>query len=96
MSRILKIVLPLVLVIAGALIAVALVKNRSAPDRLPPEVTWPMVRVQRVELQDLRMTVRSQGTVNPRTESALVGFGGAPMLAVSLEGVPLMMVYRTQ
>ena len=31
-----------------------------------------------------------------RTESALVGFGGAPLLAVSLEGVPLMMVYRTR
>jgi hypothetical protein len=31
-----------------------------------------------------------------RTESALVGFGGAPMLEVSLEGVPLMMVYRTR
>jgi hypothetical protein len=31
-----------------------------------------------------------------RTESALVGFGGAPMLAASLEGVPLMMVYRTR
>ena len=31
-----------------------------------------------------------------RTESALVGFGGEPMLVVSLEGVPLMMVYRTR
>ena len=31
-----------------------------------------------------------------RTESALVGFGGVPMLTVSLEGVPLMMVYRTR
>ena len=31
-----------------------------------------------------------------RTENALVGFGGAPMLEVSLEGVPLMMVYRTR
>ena len=31
-----------------------------------------------------------------RTESALVGFGGGPMLEVSLEGVPLMMVYRTR
>jgi hypothetical protein len=31
-----------------------------------------------------------------RTESALVGFGGAPMFEVSLEGVPLMMVYRTR
>jgi len=31
-----------------------------------------------------------------RTESALVGFGGAPMLEVSLEGVHLMMVYRTR
>jgi hypothetical protein len=31
-----------------------------------------------------------------RTESALVGFGGSPMLEVTLEGVPLMMVYRTR
>jgi hypothetical protein len=31
-----------------------------------------------------------------RTESALVGFGGMPLLAVSLEGVPLMMVFRTE
>ncbi len=31
-----------------------------------------------------------------RTETALVGFGGPPMLSVSLEGVPLMMVYRTR
>jgi hypothetical protein len=31
-----------------------------------------------------------------RTESALVGFGGAPMLGVTFEGVPLMMVYRTR
>jgi hypothetical protein len=31
-----------------------------------------------------------------RVESALVGFGGTPMLAVSLERVPLMMVYRTR
>jgi len=31
-----------------------------------------------------------------RTESALIGFGGSPMFAVSLEGVPLMMVYRTR
>lgn len=31
-----------------------------------------------------------------RTESALIGFGGNPMFAVSLEGVPLMMVYRAR
>jgi len=30
------------------------------------------------------------------TESALVGFGGTPLYAVSLKGVPLMMVYRTR
>jgi len=72
MTRILKIVLPLALIAVGALIAVALVKTREEPQRLPPEVTRPLVRVQRVELQDLRMTVRSQGTVSPRTESALV------------------------
>lgn len=31
-----------------------------------------------------------------RTESALAGFGGTPMYSVSLEGVPLMMVFRTR
>jgi len=31
-----------------------------------------------------------------RTESALVQFGGTPWMEVSLEGVPLMMVYRTR
>jgi len=31
-----------------------------------------------------------------RTESALVGFGGPPLFTASLEGVPLMMVYRTR
>lgn len=31
-----------------------------------------------------------------RVERALVEFGGSPMLSVSLEGVPLMMVYRTR
>jgi len=31
-----------------------------------------------------------------RAESALAGFGGPPMLAVKLQGVPLMMVYRTR
>ena len=29
-------------------------------------------------------------------ERALVDFGGSPAYAVSLEGVPLLMVYRTQ
>ena len=72
MSRILKIVLPVALIAVGALMAVALVKTREQPERLPPEVIRPLVRVQPVELQDLRMTVRSQGTVSPRTESALV------------------------
>jgi len=31
-----------------------------------------------------------------RTESALAGFGGPPAYAVSLQGVPLMLVYRTR
>jgi multidrug efflux system membrane fusion protein len=72
MTRILKVVLPIALVAAGALVAMALIKNRQQVERLPAEVTRPLVRVQHVRLQDVRMTVHSQGTVNPRTESALV------------------------
>jgi RND family efflux transporter MFP subunit len=72
MTRILKILLPVVLIVAGALIAMALVQHRKAPERVPAEVVRPLVRAQTVEPRELRMSVRSQGTVSPRTESALV------------------------
>jgi len=72
MTRMLKIVLPVAVVAVGALIAVAMIRSKDQPETRDLEVPVPVVRVQAVELTELRLSVRSQGTVSPRTESALV------------------------
>ena len=72
MNRALRVLLPLGLVALGALGAVAMIKSRSKPEVREVEVPVPLVRVQTVELRDVQLTVTSQGTVSPRTESTLV------------------------
>jgi RND family efflux transporter MFP subunit len=72
MKRVLAIILPLLVVGAGALGAWAMYMSRSQPETREPEVIVPLVRVRDVVLQDLEMSVWSQGTVSPRTESVLV------------------------
>jgi RND family efflux transporter MFP subunit len=68
----LKVVLPLlVLIIAGAG-AATMILSRPVPETQIPEPPVPLVRVVEVRLADHTMTVISQGTVNPRTESTLV------------------------
>ena len=70
--RWLKILLPLAVFVAASLAAAALILSRSGPESRQPEAPVPLVRVQQIELQDLRLTVSSQGTVSPRTVSVLV------------------------
>jgi RND family efflux transporter MFP subunit len=52
--------------------AVAMVALKPDVETRPPEVKPPLVRVADVSLQERRLSVTSQGTVSPRTESALV------------------------
>ena len=68
----LKILLPIVIVALGAVVALAMIRSRREPERRDVETPAPAVRVQRVALEDVQLVVRSQGTVSPRTESALV------------------------
>jgi RND family efflux transporter MFP subunit len=72
MKRVLVFLLPVLVVGAGALGAWAMYMNRSEPETREPEAIVPLVRVQDVVLQDLAISVWSQGTVSPRTESILV------------------------
>ncbi|MCP3977898.1 MAG: efflux RND transporter periplasmic adaptor subunit [bacterium] len=72
MKRLLATLLPILLIVVAVLIAGAMINARPAPDTRIPDIPLPMVRVQAVELQDLQLTVKSQGTVRPRTESMLV------------------------
>ena len=70
--RVLQIVLPLaVLGVAGG-VAVTMVRNRPPVETQPPVFTPPGVRVEEVTLRDVPLSVTSQGTVRPRTESQLV------------------------
>ncbi len=72
MKATLKILLPVVILLISAGGAVMLVRSRTAPEARPAQVNLPLVRIVPVSLQTLTMTVNSQGTVRPRTESVLV------------------------
>jgi len=67
-----KVLLPILVVTLGALGAYLLIQSRQKPATRVPEKVLPLVRVQPVELLDLQLSVMSQGTVGPRTVSALV------------------------
>jgi RND family efflux transporter MFP subunit len=70
-SRVLKI-LPIVVLVLGALMAVIMVKSRPATVRRAPETAAPLVRTLSVERVPHRFVVTTHGTVVPRTESSLV------------------------
>ena len=72
MSRFTRYVLPILILLAAGLGAFAIFISKPAPETRAPEFKPPLVRVHKVELQDVQLTVRSQGTVAPRTESQLV------------------------
>jgi RND family efflux transporter MFP subunit len=72
MKRFLKIVLPLIIVAAASVAAVAIIKSKPPVEVRHPEVLPPLVRTETVALTDLTFSVSSQGTVVPRTESRLV------------------------
>lgn len=64
--------LPFLILIVAAAGAAALVLSRPDPTTRQPEAVLPVVRVHTVEIMDIALTVRSQGTVSPRTQSVLV------------------------
>jgi RND family efflux transporter MFP subunit len=67
-----KIVLPIPILVLALLAAVTIVTLRPQVETQRPEIRPPVVRVQTVELENLRLTVKTQGTVSPRTESQIV------------------------
>ena len=69
---ILKIILPLAVIGAAVMAALAMIRLRPEVETRIPEVLPPLVRSIKVKLQDVLLTVSSQGTVSPRTESQLV------------------------
>ena len=70
--RMLRIVLPPVVIGAALLVAYTWYSNRAPAPFQPPVFTPPGVRVEEITLRDVPLSVTSQGTVRPRTESQLV------------------------
>jgi RND family efflux transporter MFP subunit len=79
----LRLILPL-LVLCGALaVAWLMIASREDLPRKPTEVALPVIEVQRVEPGPVRVSVRSQGTVAPRQETALVSEVSGRIIRVS-------------
>jgi len=72
MPRLTKILLPFVILAFAGLAAFAIFKFRPVPETRRPEFLPPVVRVQTADVENIPLTVRSQGTVTPRTESQVV------------------------
>ena len=70
--RILRIVLPLAVLGGAGFAAVTMIRNQPPVETQRPIFVPPGVRVEEVTLRDVPLSVTSQGTVRPRTESQLV------------------------
>ena len=71
-----------ILLFAGIVVwALVLTGPEAVPE--PPEIRAPVVRVLRVEPQELALVVQAQGTVAPRTESKIVSQVSGEVLWVS-------------
>ena len=70
--RLLRIALPPAVIGVAVLVAYTWYSNRAPAPFQPPVFTPPGVRVTEIALRDVPLSVTSQGTVRPRTESQLV------------------------
>lgn len=71
-KKMLKVVLPLVVLLAGFLGVGFMAGLREEPEVKKPQKHIPLVLVQQVQFSDYRFEVKSQGTVRPKTTIQLV------------------------
>ncbi len=88
MNKWVKTFLPLGIIAGSVLILVFLVRSRPVVESKPPAIPPPIVRVTTATLDTVRLTVRSQGAVMPRTESALSAETDGQIVYVSPSFVP--------
>ena len=70
--RVLRVLLPLVVIGIAVLAAAAMIRSRPDVETQAPIIAPPGVRVHEVALHEEQVAVVSQGTVRPRTETQLV------------------------
>ena len=67
-----KLLLPILMLVAGIAIAAAIIKAKPEVERQAAAAPAPLVRVVEVRLGTVPLNVQAQGTVEPRTEATLV------------------------
>lgn len=67
-----KLLLPILVLVAGVALAAVIINARPKVERRPPAASAPLVRVVEVRLGELLLNVHGQGTVEPRSEATLV------------------------
>jgi RND family efflux transporter MFP subunit len=72
LRRLLMVVLPLLVVVAGVVGAWSMITSRQEPEKRPAEVRPPLVRVMEVQPAGVQLVVHAEGTVMPRTASDIV------------------------
>ena len=72
MIRLLKALSPLIVIGVAGFAALTIVRNRPEVDTQAPTIAPPGVRAAVVTLETVRISIASQGTVRPRTETQLV------------------------
>ncbi len=81
--RILQIGLPLVVIVMGALGAMAFINAYEEPEKAPVVVEPPLVRVLEAEEELMRLKVSAEGSVSPRSESELAPEVSGRVVSVS-------------
>ncbi len=72
MSNLIKGIMSVAVLLIAGVVAVGIVATAPRPERVEPEDVATAVRTLEITKQEIRLKVRSQGTVTPRTESALI------------------------
>lgn len=81
-KRLLRALLPLVVLALGAGATAALVMSRKAPERTAKPVLGPLVEVAPVRLENVRVEVTGQGEVSPKVRVDLASQVGGRVVAV--------------
>jgi len=88
MNKKLKFFLPIIIISFGLIGAVVMIKSRPKIQAKPVTFPPPLIRASMINLQDFQLTVISQGTVSPRTESALFSQVSGQVIEVSPQFAP--------
>jgi len=89
MGKFFKFMLPLILIVTSIVIVVAMVafKKSQRPERKPETSQALLVDTIVAEITSMNLTVSSQGTVRPRTETSLVAEVSGKIVSVSIDFV---------